>query len=224
MPQNQTPKDALLDAILPHVTFDGWSQKSFDLAVADLGLDTVVARAVCPRGALDLAVALHLRGDAMMLERFAAADMSEMRYRDKIAALVRMRIEEIDDREVVRKASAFFALPKNVSDGSKLIWGTCDAIWSVLGDTSDDINWYTKRATLSAVYSSTVLFWLGDDSAENAATWEFLDRRIDNVMQIEKLKAGVRENPVLKGLFAGPVWAMSHVRAPKDSSGCWGRK
>jgi len=215
-----TPKNALLDAILPHVTFDGFSQASFDMAVADLGMDPVAAHAVCPRGALDLAMVMHKRGDAQMLEQFSAADLSDLRYRDKIAGLVKMRIEAIEDREVVRKASALFALPQHAADGAKLIWDTCDAIWNALGDTSDDINWYTKRATLSAVYSSTVLFWLGDDSNACADTWQFLDRRIDNVMQIEKLKAGVRKNAVLKGLLAGPLWAMGQVKAPKDTSSC----
>lgn len=217
MPQTQPPKDALLDAILTHIAFDGWSAASFQMAVADVGIDPVVAHAVCPRGAVDLAVAFHQRGDALMLERFAAADLSEMRYRDKISSLVRMRLEVVEDREVVRKASALFALPKYAADGAKLIWETCDAIWNALGDTSDDINWYTKRATLSGVYGSCVLFWLGDESDGNADTWAFLERRIENVMQIEKIKAGVRGNPLLKGLLAGPLWAMGHVKAPKSS-------
>ena len=94
-----------------------------------------------------------------------------------------------------------FALPINAGEGAKAIWGTCDAIWTALGDTSDDVNWYTKRATLSGVYSSTVLFWLGDDSPDHQATWEFLDRRIENVMQFEKLKASVQKIPLLKPFF-----------------------
>lgn len=217
MTRSLAPKDALMAAILPHVTFDGWSDHSFQMAVADAGIDPGVAHAVCPRGAVDLAIAFHKQGDALMLERFAAADMSETRYRDKISALVKMRLEVNDDKEIVRKASALFALPKYAGDGAKLIWETCDAIWNVLGDTSDDINWYTKRATLSGVYGSTVLFWLGDESDGNADTWAFLERRIENVMQIEKIKAGVRGNPLLKGLFAGPIWAMSQVKAPRSA-------
>jgi len=216
MPQNNTPKAALLDAILPHVAFDGWSDASFKAAVADAALDPVVAHAVCPRGAIDLAVAYHKRGDELMLERYAATDLSEMRYSDRIAALVRMRIEVVEDREAVRKASVLFALPKYATEGARLIWETCDVIWNTLGDTSDDINWYTKRATLSGVYGSTVLYWLGDESDGNADTWAFLDRRIGDVMQIEKIKAGVRDNPVLKGLFAVPMWAMGHVKAPRN--------
>ena len=226
MTQNLPPKDALLAAILSHVAFDGWSEISFNAAVADAGIDPVVAHAVCPRGAVELAIAYHQQGDALMLQRFADADLTDMRYRDKISALVRMRIEAVEDKEVVRKASALFALPKHAGDGAKLIWDSCDEIWNALGDTSDDINWYSKRATLSAVYASCVLFWLGDESDGDADTWAFLERRIENVMQIEKLKAGVRDSPLLKGLFAGPIWAMKHVKAPvekpaADGPGRW---
>lgn len=226
MPQNLPPKDALLQAILPHVAFDGWSQTSFEAAVTDAGLDAAAAHVICARGAVDLAIAYHQQGDALMLERFAVADLSELRYRDKISALVRMRLEAVADKEIVRKASVLFALPNHAGDGAKLIWDSCDTIWNALGDTSDDINWYTKRATLSGVYASCVLFWLGDESDGNADTWEFLERRIENVMQIEKLKAGVRKSPFLKGLFAGPIWAMSRVKAPitpaaPDGPGRW---
>ena len=222
----ENPKDKLLDAALDHVPFEGWSEATFKAAVRDSEVDATVARAVCPRGAVDLAVAYHKRGDALMLERLKAEDMKELRFRDKIAAAVRARLEVVADKEVVRRGTTLFALPQYLGDGAKLIWGTCDAIWDVLGDTSDDVNWYTKRATLSGVYSATVLYWLGDSSEDHSATWEFLDRRIDNVMQIEKAKAQVRESPTLSKLMAGPNWVMSHIKAPVrfpkgDLPGSW---
>src|SRR5712671_1257964 len=67
-----------------------------------------------------------------------------------------------------------------------------DAMWYAAGDTSTDFNFYTKRATLAGVYSSTLLYWLADRSPGSEATWGFLDRRIDDVMKIEKLKAQVK--------------------------------
>jgi ubiquinone biosynthesis protein COQ9 len=85
-----------------------------------------------------------------------------------------------------------------------------------LGDSSRDLNWYTKRATLSAVYAATVLFWLGDTSEGDADTWAFLDRRIDNVMQIEKAKAGLRDNPLGKALLRGPLKILERVHAPEQ--------
>jgi len=66
---SQTPKEQLLDAALMHVAFDGWSEATFKAAVSDTGMDPTVARAVCPRGAVDLAVAYHKRGDQQMIDR-----------------------------------------------------------------------------------------------------------------------------------------------------------
>lgn len=218
-------KDALLDAALLHVPFDGWSEVTFRAAVADTETDIAMARAVCPRGAVDLALAYHARGDAAMMERLKSEPLPE-RIRDKIAAAVRFRIEAVTDKEAVRRGSAFFALPMHAADGAKAVWGTADKIWTALGDTSDDVNWYTKRATLAAVYSATVLYWLGDDSTDNQATWAFLDRRIDDVMQFEKLKSRVRNNKALGPLLAGPNWVLDCIKAPPrmpnpDLPGMW---
>ncbi|SPH19878.1 hypothetical protein ASD8599_00617 [Ascidiaceihabitans donghaensis] len=222
----ETTKSQLLDAALMHVAFDGWSEATFQAAVRDADVESAMARAVCPRGAVDLAIAYHNRGDAVMVERLKTEDLSDMKFRDKIAAGVRFRIEAVTDKEAVRRGTTLFALPTHAADGAKLVWGTADHIWTTLGDTSDDVNWYTKRATLSGVYSATVLYWLGDNSPDNAATWDFLDRRIDDVMQIEKMKAHVRDSPTLSKLLAGPNWLLSHIKAPTrmpniDLPGSW---
>lgn len=206
-------QESLLEAALAHVPFDGWSEASFQAAARDAGVDLPLARVVCPRGAVDLAAAWHRRGDAEMRLRLAQQDLSALRFRDRVALAVRLRLEAAD-RELVRRGAALFALPQNAGTGSRLIWGTADAIWTALGDSSDDLNWYSKRTTLAAVYSATVLYWLGDTSEGDAATWEFLDRRIDNVMQVEKMKAQLRENKVLRTVFVGPIWLAGKVRAP----------
>jgi ubiquinone biosynthesis protein COQ9 len=210
-----SPKEQLLEAALMHVPFDGWSQATFDAAIDDSGVERTVAVSVCPRGAVDLAIAYHMQGNAEMVVRMGAADLGAMKYSERVAAAVRFRLEAVEDKEVVRRGTALFALPTYAGDGAKAIWGTADAIWNTLGDTSEDVNWYTKRAMLSGVYSATVLFWLGDTSEGHADTWAFLDRRIENVMQIEKLKAQVKDSPVLSKLMAGPNWLLSHVKAPQ---------
>ena len=215
-PTFEHTRDRLLDAILPHVPFDGWSQTAFAAAVADTGTDEALARAICPRAAVDLALAYHARGDGAMVARLAQTDLGALRFRDRIAMAVRLRLEMASDREVVRSGVALFALPHNAADGARAVWGTCDAIWTALGDTSRDGNWYSKRATLSAVYSTTLLYWLGDDSDGHRATWEFLDRRIGDVMRIETLKARMRDTPALKPLLAGPQWLFGRIRAPGD--------
>lgn len=213
----------MLDAAAAHVPFDGWSQSAFLASAHDAGIDPVVARAALPRGAVDLALAYHVAGDAAMLDRLAEADLSEMRFTDRVKAAVRYRLEA-GDREMVRRGTSLFALPQHVADGARAIWNTANHIWTALGDTSDDVNWYTKRATLSGVYGSTVLYWLGDDSLDNAATWEFLDRRIEDVMQIEKLKAKAKDSKLASALMAGPMKILNRIRAPQgraDGPGRW---
>lgn len=194
----------LLKAALEHVCFDGWSKMTLDAAIAATNIDQSLADQAFPRGAIDLALAYHRAGDLDMLAAIKSADFSNMRFRDKITYSIKCRLEG-EDKELVRRAMSLFALPQNVGEGANALWNTCDAIWLVLGDQSEDINWYTKRASLSGVYVSTVLFWLGDSSNKNSKTWGFLDRRIENVMQFEKFKSKVKDNPLTKGfgnLFA----------------------
>ena len=213
----ETPeKAAILDAALTHVAFDGWSDETLKRAAEDANVPLAEARALFPRGAVDLALAFHARGDAKMLAALEEADLEGMRFSDRIAHAVRLRLEAIEgDREAVRRAASLFALPQNAAAGAGAVWGTADAIWRALGDTSEDLNWYSKRATLSGVYSSTLLYWLGDETAGHEATWGFLARRIDDVMRIEKVKGQLRANPLTKGLMAGPEWLASKVRAPR---------
>ena len=208
--------DQLLDAALPHVAFDGWSPATFDAAVKDAEVNPVHAKTLCPRGAVDLAIAFHKRGDAAMVEALKAADMTDMRFRDKVAHAVRLRIRAVDDKEAVRRGTALFALPHLAPDGAKLVWGTADAIWTALGDASRDVNWYTKRLTLSGVYSSVVLFWLGDDSLDMQATDAFIDRRIDDVMRFEKFKAQVKGNAMFKPFAATLERMTAGVKAPPE--------
>lgn len=217
--ENRTTPEAtaarLLDAALFHVPFDGWTETSFRAAVADTGTDPALARALYPRGGIDLAVAFHRRGDAAMRERLAEADLSQMRFRDRIATAVRYRLDAVEDKEVVRRGTTLFALPIHAPEGAALLWGTADAIWTALGDTDRGLNHYTKRATLAGVYSATLLYWLGDDSPGHQATWDFLDRRIEDVMRFEKVKASVRDNPLAKAFESGPGGLIDRLRRPK---------
>jgi len=206
--------DRLLEAALTHVPFDGWCSGVLEAAAEDTGIDLALAQAIYPRGGLDLALAYHRLGDAAMLEALAGTDLAAMRYRDRVILAVRLRLEQAD-RESVRRAATLMALPQNAPEAARAMWATADAIWNALGDTSEDGNWYSKRAILSAVYSATVLFWLGDDSADNTETWAFLDRRIDDVMRFEQSKAKVKASPLLSATIGLPLKLLERMKKPQ---------
>ncbi len=207
-------RDAMISAAMTHVPFDGWSEETFHAAMRDSGVAMGLAHLAFPRGVLDLALAFHRQGDCEMVQRMQTADLASLRYSARVATGVRFRIEAIPDREVARRSITFFSTPHHASEGSAAIWGTADLIWKTLGDRSDDLNWYSKRAILSAVYASTLLYWLGDESVEHSDTWQFLDRRIGNVMQFEKFKSGVRDNPFFQGFMRGPGRLLERITAP----------
>ena len=213
LPPDQQLAGRLLDAAMNHVPFDGWSQATLDAAAVDCGVDAAQARALFPRSGLDLALAYHRQGDARMLAALAARGPGALRMRERVALAVRLRLEGAD-REAVRRGVTLLSLPHHAPEGARALWNTADAIWNALGDTSQDGNWYTKRAILSSVYSATVLYWLGDTSDGAEATWGFLDRRVDDVMRIEKAKADIRKNPVLRTLFAAPFAVLEGMRKP----------
>lgn len=196
----------LLGAILPHVPFDGWSEPAFRAAALDLGLDSGLARLVSPRGAVDLAADYHRAADRRLAEVLAAAqaagEFAGLKFREKIAAAVKLRLGLVDV-ELVRRAASVFALPQNATTGAALMWESADVIWRALGDTSADYNWYSKRLTLSGVLSATVLFWIGDDSPGQAESWVFLERRIEGVMQFEKVKGALMRLPGVEALLQG---------------------
>lgn len=213
----QSPLDLLLEAIVPHVVFDGWSTTAFEMARQDAGLSAPDAAQAAPRGALDLAVAYHRRGDQAMRDAMTNADLSEMRYRDKVAHAIWLRLQAIEDPEAVRRAMSLFSLPQHAAEGTRLVWETADAIWTTLGDSSEDVNWYTKRMTLSAVWSAVLLFWLGDQSEDQADTLAFIDRRIEDVMRIEQAKASVRKSPLLRAAFSPLTALLSPIKAPSPT-------
>ena len=184
----------LMLAALPNVAFDGWSNSTFVAACREADISERKARLVCPRGALDLAVAFHKWGDEQFEISFKKKRISKLKVREKIKKAVELRIKLASDKEAVRRGVALFALPVYAFEGSRLIWDTADLIWELIGDNSEDYNWYSKRTILSAVYASTVLYWLGDDSEGNKETWHFLDRRIEDVMKFENAKVQLKTN------------------------------
>ena len=204
----------LLDAALPRVPSDGWSDRTFAAAIKETGVDPGLARLAFPRGALDMLLTFHSRLDQALAEELAGLPQHG-RMRDRITVAVRRRIEIGEPhREAVRRGAAFLALPTHATEGARVLWKTADTIWTALGDTSRDYNRYTKRAILSGVYGATAMYWLGDQSVGATATWRFLDRRIKGVMRFEECKAIVRRSPLAKCILAAPKAMFRGISAP----------
>src|SRR3954463_4921679 len=177
-------------AVGENAVFDGWTLKAVDTAAGQLGVDAVQARLAMPKRQPEL-VDLYIQEVDRALEAWATPErMQSMKIREKIRSLVWRRLEIMGPaREAVRRALAILAMPQNLPLALRIGWGPAPHILRIAGDISTDFNHYTKRMTLGAVYGSTLLAWLDDQTEGWSDTAAFLDRRIDDVMRIEKFKA-----------------------------------
>ena len=209
----QDDRDRLLEAALTHVPFEGMNDRALMAGARDLGMSPDLARVHFPQGGASLAAAYHRQGDAALARALVAGPRTG-RIRDRIADAFWQRLA-LADPELVRAGATVMALPQNAALGARLIWETADTIWTGLGDSSEDVNWWTKRGTLAPVFSAAVLYWLGDSSPGHADTRAFIDRRIGDVMRIERLKASLRDLP---GTAPLTKLATGWIRKPRPTS------
>jgi ubiquinone biosynthesis protein COQ9 len=193
-PEDAALRDAILQAALKHVVFDGFTDKVLVGAAKEVGAGKDAIARLFPEGPLSLVEAFSQSADAVMQENLAKLDLASMKVRSRIAAAVMARVDAVrPHKEAARRAAAFLTLPPHAALGAKLLYRTVDAMWRAAGDTSTDFNFYTKRAILAGVYSATLIRWFTDTSADETATTQFLADRIENVMQFEKFKVQVKE-------------------------------
>lgn len=185
----------ILNAALKHVPFDGWTTISLQQAVKDLDLPKGAEELYFPGGPLELIDFWAETSDIEALEKIGGKGLDNMRIRDKITECVWIKVSLLAGNEAsAMRAISRLTLPDAVGQAPKHLWRTSDMIWRAIGDTSTDGNFYSKRTILSGVLASTTMSWLSDETSDKFKTRAFLDARISNVMQFEKVKAGLRKS------------------------------
>jgi len=212
--ERSAERDAALRATLPHVAFSGWTEASLRAGLADAGEDPDLAPLMFPGGGVELAEYFSDWADRAMAAELAGRDLPSLRIRERVALAVRVRLEVVHPwREAVGRAIALMALPTSGPVAARILARTVNAVWHACGDRSADFSWYTKRALLAGVYTATVLYWLRDESEECEASWAFLGRRIDGVMQIMRARHTVEQ--ALSGLkLPDPFGLLGRRRHP----------
>ncbi len=219
MPQDKV--DVILDKLLQNAAFDGWTDQAVKIAVRSLDLQEGAEHIYAAGGALGLMRRWSNRLDTEMAARLSALDLETMRIRDKVTEAVWIRLELLRGHEdAARRAMARLSLPDANAQGAAQLWASADAIWTAIGDRSEDYNYYTKRAILSGVIGASLLAWLSGDNDDKAEARAFLQRRIENVMQFEKAKAqtlgavsGLPKPEEFIHLFRGPQSGRKRRRA-----------
>lgn len=188
-PERSAARDAALRAMLPLIAREGWSSPR-------LPGTGVEADLLFPGGTLDRVEAYLDFADRRMVEAaLATPGFDQLRLSEKVRRLIALRLTQSAlEKEALRRATALLALPRHAVVAARCLARTVDAIWRAAGDRSADFSWYTKRASLAFVYTSTLLFWLRPDR-DIAAALAFLDRRLAGLAQVGRIRRQMRCQP-----------------------------
>ena len=178
-PERSAARDAALAAMLPHVADLGWSHAALRLGLVDIGADPLDAEVLFAGGTAEWVEAWIDLEDRRMAAAMAEHDLAALGLPGRGRLAVALRLGGMrPHRAAVRRAVGVLALPGMARTATRALARTVDAIWFAAGDRSADWAWYSKRAILAAIYTSTLLFWLHEDGEDDAATLAFLDRRL----------------------------------------------
>lgn len=173
-------KDQLFAALLSHVPFDGWTDAALRRAAKEVDMDWALARDYFP-DAITMIDHHHRLTDAAMVVPETGGITA------KVRAAILSRFDHMEpDREAVRRALHTLSLPQNLYAATKMSYRSSDAIWQAVGSHDQGFDWATKRTTLIAVYSATLLFWLSDEGQDRPALEAFLDTQLTRLLTVMK--------------------------------------
>ena len=192
MVNREEKKEMFLYSLLDEVSKKGWTANILSLCSKNPVLSSDDIKVFFPHGRIDLLKFWFSLSDNLMLKDLKEIDIESLKIRERIKIIIKKRLQRwILYRSAIKKTIPLLLQPTYNQYIIYSLGITLDMIWRIAGDKSVDFNYYTKRGLLFGVYSSTLIFWLDDSSEDCIETWDFLDRRIAEVLEIPKFKKNI---------------------------------
>ncbi|XP_034060996.1 ubiquinone biosynthesis protein COQ9, mitochondrial [Gymnodraco acuticeps] len=204
----------ILTAALEFIPLHGWTVEAIAAGAEMLGLSSA-STGMFYNGAGDLVLHFVSQCNSQLTDILAEQHnqiqlgQAEPKktaecLRDAVETRLRMYIPYI---ETWPQAMSILLLPHNIPDSLKHLSTLVDDMWYYAGDRSTDMNWYTKRAALTGIYNTTELVMLQDSSPDFQDTWDFLDNRIQDVVNMATTAKQVQATgeTVVQGLMGAAV-------------------
>jgi ubiquinone biosynthesis protein COQ9 len=188
-PERSAIRDAAVRAMLPVAAAEGWTWSTVRAGLAAAGEDPALAESHFPTGPVGAIEAWIDLANREIDAAAVAEGIEALRVPKRIRRVVELRLRAVaPHKEALRRALAVLALPWNAAAGLAASARTVSAMWHAAGDTSADFSWYTRRATLAAIYWATLAYWMQDDDLGLEGTLAFLDRRLADLGRLQRRK------------------------------------
>ena len=195
--KNNQIRNDLVRAMLTHIPFDGWTWEAMEQGAIDIGFERkktpslrfLIFKDLFKNGPIDFIEVFSNIIDLEVKEKYDLIDPKPERMPEKIKKIIMIRLNLCQKyKQAVRSSISLTAIPVNTKSSLNILYRTCNSMWRIAGDKSTDFSFYTRRLTLAAIYTSTLLFWLNDQSNDNIETEYFLERRLTDLSKISSLK------------------------------------
>ncbi|CAL1275348.1 unnamed protein product [Larinioides sclopetarius] len=175
----------ILKAGLDFVPDHGWSKQSIALGAQSLGLSSS-SHSLIEDGGADLVHYFNFlcneKLEDYLKEKYSSnKEKVDIQHyiEDALTYRLKMIIPYVSKWP---EAMAMMVSPLQFPTNSKNLLDLVDKIWYLSGDRSLDLTWYSKRVSLALAYRMCELSLLQDKSPEYSDTFEFLQRRVDNIV------------------------------------------
>ncbi|ODQ66995.1 ubiquinone biosynthesis protein COQ9 [Nadsonia fulvescens var. elongata DSM 6958] len=204
-PLYTTQEESILACALAHVPKLGFTDAALVQGCRDAGyIDS--ARMVFPRREYAI-VEYHLNTSR---QRMMEIEVSNLKTVDeKVAKLIIERI--LMNRPVIRQytdALALMAKPSNLANSLQHLHKISDEVWWQAADRTSDFDWYTKRASVSAIYSAAELYMLSDSSPDFRDTQDFIKRKLE-----QRNEAKYAVDSVVEWASTNAIWSVNVVKS-----------
>ncbi len=136
-----------------------------------------------PKGIEDVIWYYHDILNTQMLEKMDQIPFDALRTTEKVTLLALTRIQlQKQHCQANRKLLKYLAHPTRAPLGTRLVFKMANTIWRRAGDTATDLNYYSKRAILGTVYSTSLVKSL--QGAEDKAVEAFFKDQVQTIFKV----------------------------------------
>eukprot|EP01134_Creolimax_fragrantissima_P001581 CFRG1581T1 len=201
----------VLQASLPLVPIHGWTTECLSQGALSIGLPST-AHGLVEDGDAGL-VKYFLKSCSSKLAKAlddstAHRHMSDDEKTERIKYAMRLRLK-MTEPYASRWPEGLVVMKKSPTHVNELLTALHDDINEISyysGVDSTNFDWYTTRTALSTVYTTTELFMSQDKSQDFAATYSFLDRRLEDLSTVKSATNEISNTMQMSVLTIGSIF------------------
>tara|TARA_Y100000590_G_scaffold322536_1_gene365292 strand:- start:2359 stop:2958 length:600 start_codon:yes stop_codon:yes gene_type:complete len=191
---DQVKKNRFLKEFLVISSINGWNLDSFEKTKKKLKFNSDLANKLFTNKLDDLILFYNFSTNDQLSKIYTKRRFNKKSIRLSILNAIKIKFELLNkNKDSVKKSSIFLSNPSKQFLSGKIIYKTVDHIWKLIGDLSNDYNFYTKRAILASIYSFAMIMWLNDKNKNLDKTFNFLEKSIMNMNVVSNIKSKLKE-------------------------------